>query len=60
MTEPPLTPDERKVVKEYDNWTHFMQSYELKPWDQDDVDEGKAILEGLAAQAQAEENNKKE
>lgn len=35
-----------------------MQSMQLKPWDQDDADEGKAILEGFARQDEANNNNK--
>ncbi|KAJ5409103.1 hypothetical protein N7509_002986 [Penicillium cosmopolitanum] len=45
--QPPLTPEERAVIKTYGSWTNFMQSYGLKPWDDDDVQEGMAILRGL-------------
>jgi hypothetical protein len=49
MTEPPLTPAERAIVKGYGGWTQFMMSYGLKPWDEDDVEEGKQILAVLAS-----------
>ncbi|KAJ6127811.1 hypothetical protein N7471_009028 [Penicillium samsonianum] len=45
--QPPLTPAERAIVISYGGWTHFMQSYGLKPWEQDDAEEGKKILEAL-------------
>ncbi|KAF5363878.1 hypothetical protein D9756_000067 [Leucocoprinus leucothites] len=35
--------------KPYGGWPGFMHSHGLKPWDLDDVDEGKAILEGYKA-----------
>ncbi|KAJ5661869.1 uncharacterized protein N7477_009485 [Penicillium maclennaniae] len=41
---PPCTPAERAIVKSYGGWTHFMQSFGLKPWKEDDVEEGKRIL----------------
>lgn len=47
-TEPPLSPEERSIVKGYGGWTAFMQSFLLKPWENDDVEEAKAILKGLA------------
>ncbi|KAL4965350.1 uncharacterized protein BDV14DRAFT_200050 [Aspergillus stella-maris] len=48
--QPPLTPAERTVVRSYGGWTNFLFSYGLKPWDQEDADEGLAILKGLAQQ----------
>lgn len=48
--EPPLTPAERAIVKSYGGWTSFMQSFGLKPWDSDDAEEGKRILEGFVEQ----------
>ena len=41
----------------YDNFNRFMQSYQLKVWDHDDVREAQAILRGLRA-ADAQENPK--
>ncbi|KAL4803945.1 hypothetical protein BDV18DRAFT_162355 [Aspergillus unguis] len=46
--QPPLSPAERAIVKSYGGWTGFMQSYGLKPWEQDDADEGLRILKALA------------
>ena len=37
-----------------------MASYGLKPWDLDDVEEGKAILEGLKKCAEMEEDDKRQ
>ncbi|KAL4902833.1 hypothetical protein BDW74DRAFT_180532 [Aspergillus multicolor] len=48
--QPPLTPAERAIVKSYGGWTSFLLSYELKPWIQDEADEGLSILKALAAQ----------
>ncbi|KAG6017202.1 hypothetical protein E4U43_002120 [Claviceps pusilla] len=47
--EPPLTAAEREVRRSYGGWTNFMQSFNLKPWDSDDAEEGKAIIAALAA-----------
>ncbi|KAJ5532234.1 hypothetical protein N7513_001385 [Penicillium frequentans] len=46
--QPPLSPAEREIVKSYGGWSQFMASFGLKPWDEDDAEEGKRILEGLA------------
>ncbi|KAL4793817.1 hypothetical protein BDV19DRAFT_390798 [Aspergillus venezuelensis] len=46
--QPPLSPAEREVVRSYGGWMNFLFSYGLKPWDWEDVDEGLAILKGLA------------
>ncbi|KAJ5915857.1 hypothetical protein N7454_010998 [Penicillium verhagenii] len=46
--QPPLTEAERAIVKSYGGWTQFMLSYGLKPHDLEDIEEAKAILEGLA------------
>ncbi|KAK4331554.1 hypothetical protein RTBOTA2_001036 [Rhodotorula toruloides] len=49
--EPPLTDKERKILKSgWGDWTNFCTSYGLKPWDQDDAAEAKAILEAMARQ----------
>ncbi|CDM33202.1 uncharacterized protein N7518_003826 [Penicillium psychrosexuale] len=53
--QPPLTPAERAIVKSYGGWTRFMQSYGLKPWEDDDAEEGKKILEALALHEEASE-----
>ncbi|KAI0327214.1 hypothetical protein GY45DRAFT_1327915 [Cubamyces sp. BRFM 1775] len=33
--------------KSFGGFNNFMHSYGLKPWDYDDVQEGKAIIEGF-------------
>ncbi|BGP01347.1 hypothetical protein NBRC10513v2_002301 [Rhodotorula toruloides] len=51
MQQPPLTDKERKILKSgWGDWTNFCTSYGLKPWDQDDAAEAKAILEAMARQ----------
>ncbi|KAJ5238165.1 hypothetical protein N7489_008256 [Penicillium chrysogenum] len=50
--QPPLTPAERAIVKSYGGWTHFMQCFGLKPWERDDAEEGKKILEAFARDAE--------
>lgn len=47
--EPPLTTAERQIVKSYGGWTGFMHSFGLKPWNQEDADEGLRIVSGLAS-----------
>ncbi|KAJ5714380.1 uncharacterized protein N7483_011561 [Penicillium malachiteum] len=47
--EPPLTSAERAIVKTYGSWANFMFLFGLEPWDNDDVQEGKRILEAFAA-----------
>ncbi|KAI9929404.1 hypothetical protein ASPWEDRAFT_184113 [Aspergillus wentii DTO 134E9] len=47
--QPPLSEAERAIVKSYGGWTQFMQSFGLKPWEQDDADEGKRILAAFVA-----------
>ncbi|KAK5807022.1 hypothetical protein VI817_001280 [Penicillium citrinum] len=46
--EPILTPEQRTIVKQYGGWTAFMQCFGLKPWEDDDVQEGLAILRAFA------------
>ncbi|KAJ6035974.1 hypothetical protein N7540_000253 [Penicillium herquei] len=46
---PPLTPAEKAIVKTYGTWADFMFSYGLKPWNDDDVEEGKRILQAFTA-----------
>lgn len=36
------------MVKSYGGWSQFMAIFGLKPWDRDDADEGKRILESFA------------
>ncbi|KAM4063397.1 hypothetical protein HRG_010120 [Hirsutella rhossiliensis] len=47
--QPPLSKAEREVCKSYGGWTNFMQSMGLKPWEDDDAAEGKAILAAFVA-----------
>ncbi|ODN73762.1 hypothetical protein L202_07295 [Cryptococcus amylolentus CBS 6039] len=44
---PSLTPDEYETVKQHGDWTGFIQSHELKPWDHDDINEAHEIVKGL-------------
>ncbi|CAK7263801.1 hypothetical protein SEPCBS119000_000674 [Sporothrix epigloea] len=46
--QPPLTPEEREVVKSYDGWTNTMHSLGLKSYDLDDIDEAKQIVSSFA------------
>jgi hypothetical protein len=46
---PSLSREEYEIVKGYGDWTCFMQSYGLKAWDFDDIDEGKRILGAMVA-----------
>ncbi|BGP23376.1 hypothetical protein JCM10295v2_002272 [Rhodotorula toruloides] len=49
--QPPLSSMEREILKRgWGDWTNFCTSYGLKPWDQDDAAEAKAILEAMARQ----------
>ncbi|CAI7592309.1 unnamed protein product [Penicillium glandicola] len=45
--QPPLTPAERAIVKSYGGWTYFLMSFGLEPWEKDDADQGKRILEAF-------------
>ncbi|KJZ75913.1 hypothetical protein HIM_04737 [Hirsutella minnesotensis 3608] len=60
--QPPLSEAERKICKSYGGWTSFMQSMGLKPWDDDDAAEGKAIIAAFASDNEqdttADETNK--
>lgn len=50
VAEPILTPKEREILKRgWGDWTTFMLSYGLKPFDLDDAEEGKAVLSAMAA-----------
>lgn len=57
ISEPPLSPAERAIVKSYGGWTQFMISFGLKPWEFDDIDEGKRILEAFVSEDEEEEAN---
>jgi hypothetical protein len=46
--QPPLQPAEREIVKSYGGWTAFMQSYGLKPFDDNDVREALQIERQMA------------
>jgi hypothetical protein len=52
---PPLSREEAAIVKGYGDWSSFMPSYGLKPWNFDDADEGKRILEGMVANDKEDE-----
>ena len=58
VIEPPLTPAERKIVNSYGGWTQFMHSFGLKPWELDDNDSGKRILESFVKNNSNRENVK--
>ncbi|TXT15519.1 hypothetical protein VHUM_00022 [Vanrija humicola] len=49
LPESQLSPAEREVVKSYGGWTAFCTAYGLKPWNSDDNDEAKAIVQQMAA-----------
>ncbi|KAJ5631597.1 uncharacterized protein N7484_011697 [Penicillium longicatenatum] len=57
--QPPLSPAERAIVKAYGGWTQFMASFGLKPWEQDDAEEGKRIVEAFARDDDEEEEEQK-
>ncbi|KIY68987.1 hypothetical protein CYLTODRAFT_453019 [Cylindrobasidium torrendii FP15055 ss-10] len=45
---------------DFGGWQNFMHSYGLKPWDHNDVEEGKSILAAMKEQDRYEwEENKK-
>lgn len=46
--QPPLTPAERAVVKDFGGWTAFMHSYGLKPHDADDAAPAHQIVKQMA------------
>ncbi|KAM3461624.1 hypothetical protein BB8028_0007g02950 [Beauveria bassiana] len=56
--QPPLTLTERAICKSYGGWTNFMASMGLKPWDQEDADEGKAIIAAFAHDKEEEDKAK--
>lgn len=59
-SEPPLTEAERAIVKSYGGWTQFMICFGLKPWEFDDVDEGKQILAAFVADDEDEVDEDKD
>ena len=49
--EPALSDAERDVINDsYGSWTNFMQSFSLKPWDEEDIKEAHAILQSLVTE----------
>ncbi|KAJ5885276.1 hypothetical protein N7495_009786 [Penicillium taxi] len=57
--QPPLSPAERVIVKSYGGWTRFMQSFGLKPWEEDDAAEGKQILRTFVASDEEDKRDSK-
>lgn len=52
---PALTAAEKAIVdRSFGDWTNFMASYGLKPWDADDIDEAHAIIRAMANNAEAD------
>ncbi|KAE8326727.1 hypothetical protein BDV39DRAFT_176504, partial [Aspergillus sergii] len=45
--QPPLSAPERSIVRSHGGWTNFLLSYGLKPWNDEDAEEGLVILKGL-------------
>ncbi|KAK2608363.1 hypothetical protein QQS21_003048 [Conoideocrella luteorostrata] len=56
--QPPLSEAERAICKAYGGWTSFMASMGLKPWDDEDADEGKHILATFVANDKEEKASK--
>ncbi|WOO76469.1 uncharacterized protein LOC62_01G000090 [Vanrija pseudolonga] len=46
--QPQLSAEERAIVKSYGGWTAFCIAFGLKPWNSDENDEAKAIVQQLA------------
>jgi len=38
---------DNQYYKSWGGYNNFMRSYMLKPWDHDDIQEGKMIIEGM-------------
>lgn len=60
MSPSPMT---STTIFDFGGFNNFMHSYGLKPWDHDDIQEGKAIIQGFRdqdryewAQAQKEQS----
>jgi len=51
---PRLTRTESAIVRDYGGWTRFLQSFELNPWDESDIKEGKRIVKELAEDQETE------
>ncbi|EKM79752.1 hypothetical protein AGABI1DRAFT_113057 [Agaricus bisporus var. burnettii JB137-S8] len=51
------TRSNNSYYKAYGGWPNFMHSHGLKPWDLDDVEEGRAILEAMKAYDREEGEN---
>ena len=43
-----------QYYKDFGGFNNFMHSYGLKPWDHDDIQEGKRIIEAFREQDRAE------
>ncbi|KAI0075890.1 hypothetical protein K474DRAFT_1566846, partial [Panus rudis PR-1116 ss-1] len=41
------TPSANSIYESYGGWQNFMHSHGLKTWDDDDVEEGHAIVQAL-------------
>lgn len=42
-----VPPSNADIYRPFGGWPGFMQSYGLKPWNLDDVEEGKQIVEKM-------------
>ncbi|GAO14384.1 hypothetical protein UVI_02055100 [Ustilaginoidea virens] len=49
-----LSKTEREICKAYGGWTNFMISMGLKPWVDEDAEEGKAIIAAFARDKEEE------
>ena len=45
-----VPPSNNSIYQTFGGWPGFMHSHGLKPWNDDDVQEGKAIVAGMKAQ----------
>ncbi|KAL4932300.1 uncharacterized protein BDV17DRAFT_287827 [Aspergillus undulatus] len=53
--QPPLTDAERAIVKAYGGWTNFLICFGLKPWNEEDAEEGVAIARAFAKDEEDDE-----
>lgn len=56
VTDPPLNPTERDIIKSYGGWTEFLACFDLNPKEKDDVDEAMTIVKALAVDEEDKEN----